>query len=231
MYWRAANFVNAVARPGRVCQTEIVPEFCTCGAQLPEDARFCHKCGKPQYDYPGIEEEPIPIEAAEPPLPAAPPILEISFHNRLAVRTGFLAAVAGVLLVVSPLPFPGMRLLIGLLAAGFLAVFLYTRRSGQILSVRSGVRMGWITGIFCFVLVSMLMSAALVAISKQGGLANFLKSQMPADDARADTVAQALSDPATLAGGMLFALILFFIILTAVPMIGGALGAKVLAKE
>ena len=36
-----------------VCQTEIVLEFCTCGAQLPPDARFCHKCGKPQYDYPG----------------------------------------------------------------------------------------------------------------------------------------------------------------------------------
>ena len=44
-----------------VCQTEIVPEFCTCGAQLPPDARFCHKCGKPQYDYPGVEEpEPAP---------------------------------------------------------------------------------------------------------------------------------------------------------------------------
>ncbi len=211
----------------------MVPDFCTCGAQLPEDARFCHKCGKPQYDYPGIqEEETAPVELAPPPPVAAPPaVLEISFHNRLAVRTGFLAAVTGVLLSLFPLPFPFARLMIGLLAAGFLAVFLYTRRTGQMLSIRSGVRMGWITGIFCFVLISMLMSAVLVAISKQGGLANYVKSQMPPNDARADTVAQALSDPATLVGGMLFALILFFIILTALPMIGGALGAKVLAKE
>lgn len=211
-----------------------MPDFCTCGVQLPADARFCHKCGKPQYDYPGLTEEAAPVaEVSLPPPPSATPpqILEISFHNRLAVRTGFLAAVTGVLLFLFPLPYPFARLTIGLLAAGFLAVFLYTRRSGQVLSIRSGVRMGWITGLFCFVLVSMLMSAVLIAISKQGGLANYVKSQMPPDDARADTLAQALGDPATLAGGMLFALILFFIILTALPMIGGALGAKVLAKE
>jgi hypothetical protein len=217
-----------------LCQTEIVPDFCTCGAQLPPDARFCHKCGKPQYDYPGLSEETAPVAEVAPPAEqsqAPPPILEISFHNRLAVRTGFLAAVTGVLLALFPLPFPFARLMFGLLAAGFLAVFLYTRRTGQILSIRSGVRMGWITGVFCFVLLSMLMSAVLITISKQGGLANFIKSQVPADDARADTLAQALSDPATLAGGMLFALILFFVILTALPMIGGALGAKVLAKE
>ena len=23
---------------------------CNCGATLPQDARFCHKCGKPQYE-------------------------------------------------------------------------------------------------------------------------------------------------------------------------------------
>ncbi|MBZ5608354.1 MAG: zinc ribbon domain-containing protein [Acidobacteriia bacterium] len=209
-----------------------MPDFCTCGAQLPPDARFCHKCGKPQYDYPGITEEVAPLEAPIPTPAAAPiPVLEISFHNRLAVRTGFLAAVSGVLVFLFPLPFPLVRLLVALLAAGFLAVFLYSRRSGQMLSIRGGVRMGWITGIFCFVLVSLLMTAAMVAISNQGGLANFVRTQLPANDARADTLAQVLGDPAALAGSMLFALILFFVILTALPMIGGALGAKVLARE
>lgn len=59
----------------------------------------------------------------------------------------------------------------------------------------------------------------------------FFRAQLPPNDARADTLAQAVGDPATLAGGMLFALLLLFVILTALPMIGGALGAKVLAKE
>src|SRR6202034_1529404 len=62
-----------------VCQTKIVPEFCTCGAQLPPDARFCHKCGKPQYDYPGLDEpEPAtpPVEVAS--LPQASPLVQLS---------------------------------------------------------------------------------------------------------------------------------------------------------
>ena len=85
-----------------------MPEFCTCGAQLPPDARFCHKCGKPQYDYPGITEETV--EPAPPPVTAAPaepavqPPLEISFHNRLAVRIGFLAALMAVLPFMLLLP-------------------------------------------------------------------------------------------------------------------------------
>src|ERR1044071_8323555 len=69
--------------------TEVVPEFCTCGARLPEDARFCHKCGKPQRD------EPLMVEEARPPPPfprdvpvvLAPPI---GFHNGPAVRIGLL---------------------------------------------------------------------------------------------------------------------------------------------
>ena len=218
-------------QPVRVCQTEVMPEYCTCGAQLPPDARFCHKCGKPQYDYPGIAEEAVEPEPPPATISAPAPLAEISFHNRLAVRIGFLAALAAVLLFLFPLPFPFLRLMIVFLAAGFLAVFLYTRRTGQILSIRAGVRMGWITGIFCFVLISMLMTAAVVAISNRGGLETYLRNQFPANDARSDTLAQALSDPATLAGGMVFALLMLFVVLTALPMIGGALGAKVLAKE
>ena len=110
-----------------------MPDFCTCGAQLPPDARFCHKCGKPQYDYPGIVEEPEP--EAPPPLPAKAPLLvipEIGFHNRLAVRIGFIAALAAVFVNLAPLPLPLVRSVIAFLAAGFLAVFLYSRRTGQI---------------------------------------------------------------------------------------------------
>jgi len=209
-----------------------VPEFCTCGAQLPPDARFCHKCGKPQYDYPGLTEETVEPEAPPPaPTPAVQLPTEISFHNRLAVRVGFLAALCAVLLLFFPLPFPIPRLIVSLLAAGFLAVFLYTRRTGQVLSIRSGARMGWITGIFCFTLVSTLMTVLMVTIANQGWLVKFFRAQLPPNDARADTLAQAVGDPATLAGWMLFALLLLFVILTALPMIGGALGAKVLAKE
>jgi hypothetical protein len=219
-----------------VCQTEVVPEFCTCGAQLPPDARFCHKCGKPQYDYPGLEEPevaPPPIEVAS--LLQAPPQVqlsgEISFHNRLAVRIGFIAAMGAVMISVFPIPWPFVRLPIAFLGAGFLAVFLYSRRTGQTLSIRSGARMGWITGIFSFTLVSILFTVAIVAISSKGDFAQQLRDQLPANDARADMIQQALSNPALILGVVLLYLMLFFVIFTALPIIGGALGAKVLEKE
>lgn len=207
-----------------------MPEFCTCGAQLPDDARFCHKCGKPQYDYPGLAEEtPAPVP---PPLPVAAQIpTDISFHNRLAVRIGFLAALTAVLLLMFPLPFPFLRLLLAFLAAGFLAVFAYSRRTGQHLSIRSGVRMGWITGIFSFTFVTILFTISMVAVSNEGGLAAFFRSQLPPNDARTEQLTQALNNPATLAGGLVFAILLLFVILTGLPVLGGALGAKVLAKE
>jgi hypothetical protein len=218
------------------CQTEIVPEFCTCGAQLPPDARFCHKCGKPQYDYPGVEEPeaapPPPVEVANVLQATFVPVSgEISFHNRLAVRIGFIAAMGAVMISVFPIPWPFVRLPLAFLAAGFLAVYLYSRRTGQTLSIRSGARMGWITGIFSFTLVSILFTVAIVAISSQGDFAKQLMSQLPANDARADVIQQALSSPALILGVVVLYLLLFFVIFTALPIIGGALGAKVLEKE
>lgn len=205
-----------------------MPEYCTCGAQLPPDARFCHKCGKPQFDYPpAVEEE----EIAPPPAVVAPARapLEIGFHNGLAVRIGFIAASSAVVMFLVPLPSPVLRLL-AFLVGGFLAVFLYTRRTGQILSIRSGVRMGWITGIFSFLLVGVLATVSMVAIANQEGLGKFLTKQLPPNDARAESMAQMLQDPATLAAVVVFSLILLFVIVTALPVIGGAVGAKVFEK-
>jgi len=218
-----------------VCQTEVVPEFCTCGAQLPPDARFCHKCGKPQYDYPGIEEVEAalpPAEVASLPQPAFVQLpAEISFHNRLAVRIGFIAAAAAVMASMIPIPLAWLRLPIAFVAAGFLAVYLYSRRTGQILSLRSGARMGWITGIFSFTLVSVIFTIAMVAVTSQGGLEKELQNQLSPNDPRWEMVRQALNNPAMIVAGLALYLMLFFVILTALPMIGGALGAKVLDKE
>jgi hypothetical protein len=217
------------------CQTEVVPEFCTCGAQLPPDARFCHKCGKPQYDYPGVEEPEVaapPIEVASlPPVSFAALPTEISFHNRLAVRIGFFAAAAAVLVCMIPIPLAWLRLPIAFVAAGFVAVYIYSRRTGQVLSLRSGARMGWITGIFSFTLVSVIFTIAMVAVSSQGGLEKELQSQLSPNDPRWEMVRQALNNPALIIAGLTLYLMLFFVILTALPIIGGALGAKVLEKE
>ena len=156
---------------------------------------------------------------------------EIGFHNGLAVRIGFIAAFAAVAASMIPIPLAWLRLPIAFVAAGFLAVYLYSRRTGQILSLRSGARMGWITGIFSFTLVSVIFTVAMVAVSSQGGLEKELESQLSPNDPRWEMVRQALNNPAMIIAGLVLYLMMFFVILTALPMIGGALGAKVLTKE
>ena len=98
--------------------TGFVAESCTCGAQLPPDALFCHKCGKLQRDEPlPIPEELVPAPVAVvAPEPASPP--EIGFHNSQAVRVAFL--VGSLAFFLFSLPFPILLRLLFLLGAGVL---------------------------------------------------------------------------------------------------------------
>ena len=68
-----------------------MPEFCTCGAQLPPDALFCHKCGKPQREI-LAPEPPSEEQAAAPPLPPTSrwDSLPLDFRNAAAVRIGLM---------------------------------------------------------------------------------------------------------------------------------------------
>lgn len=211
-----------------------MPEFCTCGVQLPPDARFCHKCGKPQYDYPGFEVE---VPPAPPPLPVAAiaPKPEISFRNRLAVRIGFLVALTGFLPFMFLLPIPFVPSVIAFLT-GFLAVFSYSRLTGQSLSVRSGARMGWITGVFSFSIIAAFFALSIVVIATQGKLVierlrDYQGPFVHLKSDQIDAVTKILQDPATFAASIAGVLLMLFIMLTALPMLGGALGAKVFAKE
>ncbi len=150
------------------------------------------------------------------------------------MRVAFLAGLIGVLVAIPPLPFPFLRLMIIFLAAGFLAVYLYMRRTGQRLSMRAGARMGWITGVFSFTIFTVQLTAAVLASSSEGGFANVLKQQlqqMPAKDARTSQALQLIQEPTALGLLMVMILVFLFIFLTVLPTLGGLLGAKLLARE
>ncbi len=210
-----------------------MPDFCTCGARLPEDARFCHKCGKPQYDYPGFEVEPEAEVVATPvPPPPPPPPAEISFRNRTAVRVGFVTALIAFLVISATMAIPFPIFLIAALAAGFLAVYFYTRRTGQNLSLISGARMGWITGIFLFSIVIVLFTAVVVTASSQGGfMAMMVQAQQQRPNPYSADITKLLQDPAGLPTLIITGVIAMFIFFAVLPTLGGALGAKLLAKE
>jgi hypothetical protein len=203
-----------------------MPEFCTCGAQLPPDARFCHKCGKPQREE--IAVEPVEVFAPpQPPLVEAVPLQALSFRNPVALRVALLAA--GLLCLMMMIPGVNYGAVVWWLGAGYLSVWIYKRRTGQRLNVRSGARMGWITGVISCALLTLLFAFFLLAIRQMGGLdaikdglKDFAFQQGSVDEAL-----KMLQDPSR----MLRSLIATFIMLTLTCTAGGALGAKMLGKD
>ncbi len=141
---------------------------CSCGALLCEDARFCHKCGAPQYeeDIARIAEQErawaAPAQAPlEPPLSSVPQ-QSVSLTNFRALAITLLMAgiaflVSGVVAMVSAMLFP-----VVLVAAGFFAVRVYAGRLSARLPARSGALLGWMTGFWMFIVF------ALAAVSPGG---------------------------------------------------------------
>jgi hypothetical protein len=206
-----------------------MPEFCTCGAQLPPDARFCHKCGKPQREelfVPPPEAPPPPIPIVTPAPPVAP-----SFRNPVAVRVGlFVASIATFLCLAVPFGF-----VIWLPSAGFTSVYLFSRRTGQSLTVRGGARMGWMAGILSFVIITVMFTLGTVAVSIQpGGVMEAFREAAKARPLPAnqlEDVLQMLSSPAGQAAIYIGTLLFSFMVTSVFCTAGGALGAKVLEKD
>jgi len=205
-----------------------MPEFCSCGTELPPDARFCHRCGKPQREE--VIPETVAPPAVPPPIvPAAASLPGVSFHNPIAVRIGLTMASAAALLTWLPLISLGFA--IWWIAAGFFSVYLYHRRTGQLLTVSGGIRMGWVTGVLTFVIMTVLFTATLVPLAmNSGGLGAFYQQQlrdMKWNEASLQQAMKVLNSPAGLATGILSSLLFFFAIITLFCTAGGALGAKV----
>ncbi len=201
-----------------------MPEHCTCGAELPPEARFCHKCGKPQREEDRAAEAPV----EHPPLPQPPPSVAaaIDFRNSLAVRVGLFSALMATLLnlvLVYACP-------LWLMAAGFLGVYLYERRTGQELTVGNGARMGWIAGLFSFVIFTVVFTFSFVMAVRSGELFNQL-GNLPFFQGNAEQLRELFNSPAYLAMNVVLSLVVLFVVFTAFTVAGGALGAKVLSKE
>ncbi len=207
-----------------------MPDFCTCGAQLPPDALFCHKCGKPQRDV--IEPEPevesvefvLPVVPTVPPPPAPAP--QINFHNLVAVRIAFV--VAPIAFLLSWIPAANLILWI---AGGFLAVFFHRRRTGDLLNVRAGVRLGWVTGVIMFAITTVIFTLTVVPVAANGGIANLFRQQLknPTDPNVQEALRMLESAPGMVTI-MLVMLFMLFVFITLLSMAGGALGAKFVGR-
>jgi len=205
---------------------------------------FCHRCGRPARPLTTAEIEQQPPETPAPPIApheilraaAAELPPEIGFQNQTAVRVAAMIAALGTLLGLLPVPaiFSVFWKLVTLVAAGFVAVYVYHRRTGELPSVRGGARIGWMTGMFSFVIALVMFVLGAIAMSEHGGLqALFRKQLMNANTPSPDLeeVLRILESPTGLAMLVTTLVMILFLLFTALPMIGGALGAKVLERD
>lgn len=199
-----------------------MPEFCSCGTQLVPDALFCHKCGKPQRDL----VVPDPAIQVERPhfLPPRDVLRELplNFRNAAAVRIGLLVAAASTL-VFFFLPF------LNWVFGGFLAVFLYRRRTGSLLNLGAGMRMGWITGVLAFALYIVPFALQLPRMSSL--MEERLRAMRPQDPAIVEQMMGLFQSGPGMALVVTFTLVAMFLIITFLSIAGGALGAKVVGRH
>jgi hypothetical protein len=207
---------------------------CTCGAKLAEAALFCHRCGRPLREGFGAEEpEEAPLDQAarapaletlQPPPPAGE---AISFRNRMAVRVGLVSAalVQLVMMVAAaaggPLLFP-----VVMLAGGWYSTFLYRRRSGVALNSLNGARMGWITGVFTFVITTVLFTVAIGLMMSSGELMSAYRRNAESMGMTADTVEkfqELMKNPGLFGFSILVGLLFQFVLQTFMSSVGGFL--------
>jgi hypothetical protein len=203
-----------------------MPDFCSCGAQLPEDAVFCHKCGKPQRDIAAAEPEPLPRAGWQTPVAdeavVVSPVPEhhapqpVNFANPTAVKIAALVSLGASALFFLPY--------VNWLAAGYFAVFLYRRKTGTPVNLGAGVRMGWMTGLLTFAILAVLF-AGFVVMLNSNGMREVFQAQFGKDPRVQQTLNMIQSVPDVLA-----VLANFFIFTTFLSMAGGALGAKLVGN-
>lgn len=204
-------------------------ERCTCGTVLVEGALFCHKCGKPTRDIlPAEPEPPPPVAEIPPPLPVRA-LPRIGFHNGAAVR---IALVAGILSIIFSALTGQVAAFLGplwLIAGGFWAVYVYRRRTGEKLSTMNGAHLGWICGVFGFVIVAIMITILAMALSNASAVDAVREQwhQYGKSEAELNQLLAAFHDPKN----VLAAMPLFFLLFTLLPAFGGALGAKLLDRR
>ena len=132
-------------------------------------------------------------------------------------------AVTGQLALLRPLA------LVWPVATGFLAVFLYRRNTGQRLSPLSGAHLGWICGIFGFVIITILLTIFAAVLSDPtvvSSMRDYLKDYGMSESDINKSI-EVFRNPMEIANALLMSFLLF----TLLPAFGGLIGAKFLNRD
>jgi len=218
-----------------------MPEYCTCGTKLVEDARFCHRCGRPTRELIASEEveelarngpPPIPQAAAavtgrQPVLHAALAQLPVSFSNPVALRVAFLMSLA--LIPVELVPGLDALMFVWWTAAGWCAVLLYRRLTGTALSVGGGAKLGSIAGVLTF--VGLAISVAIKLLVDGQAFFDQVQTQLEQAVKTNPDALKMVHEPIFMFMSLLFALGALAAVVVGLCAAGGALGARFTARK
>ncbi|MBV9227436.1 MAG: zinc ribbon domain-containing protein [Acidobacteriaceae bacterium] len=200
---------------------------CTCGAILPDDARFCHKCGKPQFEEDAarisLQQASDTVQVpSEPATVSGTATTGISFKNSRAVVISLIAAV-GAMVGFLPVAYLAPALFPLLLCAmGFVAVRIYKSSSAEPMTVSAGARLGWMTGLWLFAIFAVLLALGAIMFMNPQVWQQF-------QEAAARTPQAAAVSSMSQHEAMVQLLIAFpfcFFLFTLLSGLGGMLGAK-----
>ncbi len=160
---------------------------------------------------------------------------EINFRNMTAVRIGLVVAAIGMIAgnLAAFFPSMGSQLLAFLVlsaGSGVLSVWLYQRRTGQRVSVKSGAQLGWITGVFSFVITTVITTLTIATLGIDG-IAQIYRASASRTNLAAADIDRFFSNPAAVAMALVVSLAVFFATYTIAASLGGAFGAKLLDRE
>ena len=206
------------------------PETCTCGTVLADKARFCHRCGRPVGGLTVDEPEDVPVAAVvAPPIAVAPPQPPpVGFGNPIALRVAFLMSLG--ISLAEMLPVLNWFFFVWWLVGGWGGVRLYRRLTGLRLSVGTGARLGFLTGVFSFVSMTVVISLSMASTAGRDTLDQMVK-QMKQDPRLLEIVNNPTMLGAAMLAALLIGLVVFFASVTGLCAAGGALGAKYAASE
>jgi hypothetical protein len=145
----------------------------------------------------------------------------MNFRNPVALRIAFTAATLAALLSWVPILDPILWL-----GAGYFSVFFYRRRTGHLLNLAAGLRMGWITGVMMFAILALLFTAFVIALNTSGSMEMLQAYFKNASDPRLQEGLKMLQS----GSGVAIFLMQLFLFITCLSMVGGALGAKLVGR-
>jgi len=156
----------------------------------------------------------------------------VNFRNPVAVRVSFVSGLLANFLVFMPVL--ALATPLWMFGAGLLSSTWYKRRTGERLSTRDGLRIGWITAVLSFLVTGLLSVTSFILGLQSGALQQVWQEQisnLPVSKADADAALQLVNSPAGLIIVLVVSLAVMFTIFGVFSVLGGAAGARLLERR